>query len=174
MTCLLLPLPPVVVMTWPTLAPSPSAAAAAAAARQAGGRAGVHATSLRCCHGSDGMHDSVQVPPPPHPPTHPTPHTHLPIDAFKPSDRPSTTHPPVMRPSNTGSLPSRCAGDSVSSVNCCCTSAVARWALAVVEACDTCERSGSAEPGGRCGGGGASGRQAEGGRRHPPSPCLPC
>lgn len=41
----------------------------------------------------------------------------------------------MTRPSNTGSLPSRCAGDSVSSLNCCCTSAVARTWLAVVGAC---------------------------------------
>ena len=96
--------------------------------------------------------------------------------AFK-SDRPAArggiartlSHPPVMRPSNTGSLPSRCAGDSVTSVNCCCTSAVARCALAVVEACDTCERRASERAAAR----GLRGGQAAGGWRHPPSPRLP-
>lgn len=68
----------------------------------------------------------------------PHPHSHSP------------PHTPVTRPSNTGSLPSRCAGVRLSSLSCCCTSAVARRLLAL----DTCEH--------RAGGGPARLKAADG------------
>lgn len=71
----------------------------------------------------------------------------------------------MTRPSNTGSLPSRCAADNVSSLNCCCTSAVARTWLAVDGACRQAHRTvgGDAE----AGSGQSGGEQRQGGR----TPC---
>lgn len=218
MTCLLGPLPPAVVITWPTLLGSPSAGVQAGR-EQSGRAAGCHAgcaaacearhraalrgrrpaqlaghnARLRCarhpagrrlhCHQLSslatrqacrllaGTHRApwrrlpirrlpshAAAAAAPSNPSRRTPHSlHAcgytqaarrappPLPSPAPRYGRRWQHPPVTRPSNTGSLPSRCAADSVSSLNCCCTSAVARWLL--LAAC---------RQGGRAGSGGGS------------------
>jgi hypothetical protein len=158
MTCLAAPLPPAVVITCPTLLGSPSAGRARDRVPRGDGmseeqrsrccqkcvvgagrnerlrpasnlRAALFA--LKCCtilrrwstrHASRSCGSSPAAPD--------TTAQLLPTVAWSARRRPASQHPPVTRPSNTGSLPSRCAGDNVSSLNCCCTSAVARAAEA--------------------------------------------
>lgn len=178
MTCLLGPLPPAVVITWPTLFGSPSAAVGtsrrplrqAAAARTAGSEAGYgHELGLKLLPSARQVWPGCSCALPgttraavlvlPHKldvqaPARCAATHHLPATTVsgcggtacgsaatrgswaptRPATAQSEQHPPVTRPSNTGSLPSRCAGDSVSSLNCCCTSAAARWLVLAVAA----------------------------------------
>ena len=177
MTCLAAPLPPAVVITCPTLLGSPSAGRARDRVPRGDGmseeqrsrccqkcvvgagrnerfrpagnlRAALFA--LKCCtilrrwstrHASRSCGSSPAAPD--------TTAQLLPTVAWSARRRPASQHPPVTRPSNTGSLPSRCAGDNVSSLNCCCTSAVARAAEACTHTHTHTACSAISQPGGR-------------------------